>query len=1390
MLPFPIGFFTAPPIVAAANLSVSSGAQAPGLQMSFDANLPTSSNRPANGVAGIQLFTDPSGGANSVQVVCEPVQKIVSDRASIGSYGALRWIANGGPNNFPYFRSHPTLSYNSGWDGLPIPPDAVISHWGPNNAPWMATIVGRHNALNPRTDGDADGQILKCEYGASGGGTNNYFTVPSRTDSVIYFSQGNVDLHYTEASNGLAVLNTWEIINIVCDGHFYRLYRNGVLTFTSPVDVNAGGFVTAPTAYCWFNNGKMDFAVFELSAGAPSVTQMNAMNAAKSARYGISVVAATVGPSSYIPTPASDQTVVGMLTTPNYPTDDVGLTRSDATPGGGITLKAGATQMFSYTFGAGGNIDTSAKARNIAHYHYITGNPNNQFDLDVSTGHSSGGQVFWARGRHFPPDHFNDLHRVKPNGWHLSAMSAENRTKVAPGYIWAAVARFPQSFRPGTLLKVVYRIGKGVHGWQPIWYYSGEQRTPLQFGTTDPYAQPNGRSLFEFPTYGHEFEIDVNDQYSLVDYQVPHGKHLATQVIASDSGQGQYGVVWTGRRPDRPFDSRSNGFSRDPHDHFYNVSPVDATTQDRTIYCNWRGDGSNLIDFLEIVPGLGAKVFQTAYMEYDQAPDIVDPVTGVTRKQGMHLILGNQAVNVYQYDIEHGTVPQDNDGIYGGVQGGTPDPTALEPDGWTFLVKEVSAWRGEINNVDLLRLGDPTPGTENDPPANGLLVQDGSAGGTGTPTGGGGGTPTNTGWNALATYSGTGGALNTPGSVGQGWTDPNSRWTQTAQNFLQVGGVAGENAWVTRQIVRKAAGEQVVTSRVQIRTVMFDNVIPFIISRYSGADNNPTMIITSPLKTTVWSAGAFGTSQGSDLSFTSGQWYDFRVDTVQTDATHTTVTTSLWTATDSATPAFAAGTLVGTSSFVLTDSVIQNLAGGNGICFYSFQDGAAGRVVSSYQSFTQSIGTGSSGGTATAFTLNSSNTNGASETAPTNANAYFVAPNGSDSAAGTKEAPFLTIEKARDTVGGDSARKTICFRGGTYPTRTTNAQFVPWRDNGIKLTRYPGEVPILDFGGTVANALYFDAGCTNITINGLTILHPVTAGIQLNGYQNASISGFTITNNHIRYVTGDTSGGAGATGGIRGSFCTDHNLIANNLIEDTVGPSITFVGGSNVEYLKTMTIRRNICRRANNLGFNDTGMIYFLDRGHNGDTANPTIIEENWLEDAGSGDTRQVYFDDQASAYILRRNILTGDSAIPLQYHGGDHLVVEHNLIDVTGSRAYMALYQDVVSQGLTNLGMAGNTFQGNVVYNGRSTFPNSTLWAYFITAGQTVTNPATSGNLYFQTTGTLPNAGSIVDSSPHVANPNFVSASTKNYNFSDGGTAAAAATGFTPIDYGVIGPQ
>jgi hypothetical protein len=96
---------------------------------------------------------------------------------------------------------------------------------------------------------------------------------------------------------------------------------------------------------------------------------------------------------------------------------------------------------------------------------------------------------------------------------------------------------------------------------------------------------------------------------------------------------------------------------------------------------------------------------------------------------------------------------------------------------------------------------------------------------------------------------------------------------------------------------------------------------------------------------------------------------------------------------------------------------------------------------------------------------------------------YYVAPTGTDAAAGTEAAPFASWARAqRAAAPGD----TVYFRGGTYkytdatstctsPTATVDAVDLTksgTSGNPIRYWAYPGEKPIVDFSGITDTTKY------------------------------------------------------------------------------------------------------------------------------------------------------------------------------------------------------------------------------------------------------------------------------------------------------------------------------
>lgn len=126
-----------------------------------------------------------------------------------------------------------------------------------------------------------------------------------------------------------------------------------------------------------------------------------------------------------------------------------------------------------------------------------------------------------------------------------------------------------------------------------------------------------------------------------------------------------------------------------------------------------------------------------------------------------------------------------------------------------------------------------------------------------------------------------------------------------------------------------------------------------------------------------------------------------------------------------------------------------------------------------------------------------------STTTPPSSSALYVAPGGTDSAAGTQSAPTtLTSAISRITPGG-----TIYLRGGTYSYAQTVT--IPAGNNGTSsarttLSAYPGETPVLNFSaqtedpanrGLALNGSYWH-------INGIVVERAGDNGIFVGGSNN------------------------------------------------------------------------------------------------------------------------------------------------------------------------------------------------------------------------------------------------------------------------------------------------
>jgi outer membrane biosynthesis protein TonB len=108
---------------------------------------------------------------------------------------------------------------------------------------------------------------------------------------------------------------------------------------------------------------------------------------------------------------------------------------------------------------------------------------------------------------------------------------------------------------------------------------------------------------------------------------------------------------------------------------------------------------------------------------------------------------------------------------------------------------------------------------------------------------------------------------------------------------------------------------------------------------------------------------------------------------------------------------------------------------------------------------------------------------------PSSTTSRYLAPNGSDSNAGTQAAPWATLGGA---ISKMRAGETLYVRGGTYTvtTRTTYVTVAGTASEPITIRNYPGETPVFTSSVRQVNYLYFADGARYITVSGLTFRGP------------------------------------------------------------------------------------------------------------------------------------------------------------------------------------------------------------------------------------------------------------------------------------------------------------
>ena len=173
------------------------------------------------------------------------------------------------------------------------------------------------------------------------------------------------------------------------------------------------------------------------------------------------------------------------------------------------------------------------------------------------------------------------------------------------------------------------------------------------------------------------------------------------------------------------------------------------------------------------------------------------------------------------------------------------------------------------------------------------------------------------------------------------------------------------------------------------------------------------------------------------------------------------------------------------------------------------------------------------------------------------ANNYYVAKNGNDSNPGTETQPWLTVQKAANTlVAGD----TVFIKAGTYNERVT-VQNSGAENNYIVFTNYQDDEVTIDGTGISWERWYglFDIvdGKNYIEISGLKIKHSYNAGIFVNN------SNHVILKNNYTYDTYSSGIGVWSC-----SYVTAEGNEVELACNDGREECITFSNSHNCEILK------------------------------------------------------------------------------------------------------------------------------------------------------------------------------------------------------------------------------
>jgi hypothetical protein len=240
---------------------------------------------------------------------------------------------------------------------------------------------------------------------------------------------------------------------------------------------------------------------------------------------------------------------------------------------------------------------------------------------------------------------------------------------------------------------------------------------------------------------------------------------------------------------------------------------------------------------------------------------------------------------------------------------------------------------------------------------------------------------------------------------------------------------------------------------------------------------------------------------------------------------------------------------------------------------------------------------------------------------------YYLTTNGDNSNPGTETKPWLTLQKAANTmVAGD----TVYVKQGTYSGFMVSTSGTA--DNYISYLAYPGATPII-------GQIYFGNGASYNKFYGFEITYPSGGGVQMNHNNDYNI----VSNCHIHHCNPGGSVGVDLSGG------SDFNIVEDCIIHDCYYAIHTSESTN-----RGNIFRRNVCYRISDDGFN------FSPSTEDTQVINNVIYDVGW---DGSGGADGIHLFDDGTA-IVRGNLVYLDSDSTggvFWIHGGTNHIVENN---------------------------------------------------------------------------------------------------------------------------------